>query len=88
MTSQRNNFAKESLTSNYEKHNIVDISIDVSRLQYGKRRLQCFLYCIDMGSLHQLQVLEHQFLRHHTGFVGVVLMSIDATYFDRLTVDE
>ena len=43
---------------------------------------------IDVGSFHQLQVLLHQFFCHHTGTVGVVFMTVDATYLDCLTVDE
>ena len=43
---------------------------------------------IDMGSFHQLEVLEHALFRHYTSGVGVVLMTIDTTNLDGFTIDE
>ena len=41
-----------------------------------------------MGFLHQAQVSQHQVFSHHTGLVGVVLMAVDTTYLDGLTIDK
>ena len=43
---------------------------------------------IDVGLLHQLQVLLHQFLSHHACTIRVVLMAIDTTNLDGSAVDE
>ena len=43
---------------------------------------------IDVGLLHQLKVLKHALLCHHTGGIGVVLMAVDTTNLDGLAVDE
>ena len=43
---------------------------------------------IDMGSFHELEVLEHALFRHYTSGVGVVLMTIDTTNLDGFTIDE
>ena len=43
---------------------------------------------IDMGSFHQLEVLEHALFRHYTSGVGVVLMTIDTTNLDGFAIDE
>ena len=45
-------------------------------------------HSIDMGGLHQSQVLQHQLLRHYTSLVWVVLMTVHTTNFDRCSVDE
>ena len=43
---------------------------------------------IDVGVLHQVQVLQHALLGHHTGAVGVVLVAVDTTYLDGVAVDK
>ena len=43
---------------------------------------------IDVGLLHQLQVLLHQLLSHHACAIGVVLMAIDTTNLDGSAIDE
>ena len=43
---------------------------------------------VDVGLLHQSQVLKHTLLSHYAGRIGVVLMAVDATYLDGFAVDE
>ena len=43
---------------------------------------------IDMGSLHQSEVLKHTLLRHHTSRIRVVLVTIDTTNFYGFVIDE
>ena len=43
---------------------------------------------IDMGSFHELEVLEHALFRHYTSGVGVVLMTINTTNLDGFAIDE
>ena len=45
-------------------------------------------YGVDVGLLHQSQVLKHALLRHNTGGIRVVLVAIDTPNLDRLAVDE
>ena len=43
---------------------------------------------IDVRLLHQSQILKHTLFRHHTSRIGVVLVTVDTTNLDRLSVDE
>ena len=43
---------------------------------------------IDVGVLHQAQVLQHALLGHYTGGIRVVLVAVDAAYLDGVAVDE
>ena len=43
---------------------------------------------IDVRLLHQSQVLKHALFRHHTSRIRVVLMTVDTTNLDGLSVDE
>ena len=45
-------------------------------------------YGIDVGLLHQSQVLQHALFAHHACRIGVVLVAVHATYLDGLPVDK
>ena len=43
---------------------------------------------IDIGLLHQSQILKHALFGHHASRIGVVLVAVDTTNLDGLSVDE
>ncbi len=45
-------------------------------------------HSVDVGLLHEEDVLQHAFLRHHTCRPGVVLMAVDSAKTDRTAVDQ